>query len=60
MTGGCPGGARTRGPSIMLDARTRESFFYPRLDVALRLTANSCQFGNDQIAGPLQHSLLSK
>ena len=48
------------GPAIVLDAGTSQSLFYARLDVAFRLAANGCQFGNHQIAGPLEHPLLAK
>jgi hypothetical protein len=56
----CASGPGLGWPAVVLYAGTGKGLFYTRLDVAFRLTANGGQFGNYQIARPLEHPLLAK
>ena len=48
------------GPALVTGAGLCQCLIDARLDVAFRLTADGSEFGDHQIAGPLEHSLLAK
>ncbi len=50
----------TIGPALVTRASLCQCLFDARLDVAFRLAADGSEFGNHQVAGPLEHPLLAK
>src|ERR1700687_1357596 len=50
----------TIGPALVTSASLCQRLIDARLDVAFRLAADGSEFGNHQVAGPLEHPLFAK